>query len=81
MLAFGQGESSNESLKALDCILEAWEEGTESGIARELMAYAALYTALTDLVAVFGEESVKSLVTGLVQRVEKGEFTLYRSRQ
>jgi hypothetical protein len=81
MLAFGQGESSNESQKALDCILEAWEEGTESGIARELMAYAALYTALTDLVAVFGEEPVMSLVNGLVQRVEKGEFTLYRSRQ
>ena len=81
MLAFGQAESSDESLKALDCILEAWEEGTENGIARELMAYAALYTALTDLVAVFGEEPVMSLVTGLVQRVEKGEFTLYRSRQ
>ena len=81
MLAFGRGESSEESLKALDCILEAWEEGTESGIAPELLAYAALYAALTDLVAVFGEEPVMSLVTGLVQRVEKGEFTLYRSRQ
>jgi hypothetical protein len=81
MLAFGQGQSSNESQKALDCILQAWEEGTESGIARELMAYAALYTALTDLVAVFGEGPVMSLVDGLVHRVEKGEFTLYRSRQ
>ena len=81
MLAFGQGESSDESLKALDCILEAWEEGTESGIAPELLAYAALYTALTDLVAVFGEQPVVSLVNGLVHRVEKGEFTLYRSRQ
>ncbi len=45
------------------------------------MAYAALYTALTDLVAAFGEDSVVSLVNGLVPRVEKGEFTLYRSRQ
>ncbi len=81
MLAFGQRESSDESLKALDCILEAWEEGTESGIAPELLAYAAIYTALTDLVAAFGEEPVMSLVNGLVQRVEKGEFTLYRSRQ
>jgi hypothetical protein len=81
MLAFGQGESSDESQKALDCILEAWEEGTESGIAPELLAYAALFTALTDLVAAFGEEPVMSLVNGLVRRVEKGEFTLYRSRQ
>ena len=54
--AFGQAESTDESLKALNFILEAWEEGTGSGIAPELMAYAALYTALTDLVAAFGEE-------------------------
>ncbi len=45
------------------------------------MAYAAIYTALTDLVAAFGEEPVMSLVNGLGPRVEKGEFTLYRSRQ
>jgi hypothetical protein len=81
MLAFGQAEGADESLKALNFILAAWEEGTESGIAPELMAYAALYTALTDLVAAFGEDSVISLVNGLVPRVEKGEFTLYRSRQ
>jgi len=81
MLAFGQSDSNDESVKALNFILEAWEEGTGSGIAPELMAYAAIYTALTDLVAAFGEESVVSLINGLGPRVEKGEFTLYRSRQ
>lgn len=81
MLAFGQAETDDESLKALNYILEAWEEGTGDGIAPEMMAYAALYTALTDLVASFGEESVVSLVNGLVPRVQKGEFTLYRSQQ
>ena len=81
MLALGPAESADESLKALNFILEAWEEGTESGIAPELMAYAALYAALTDLVASFGEDSVISLVKGLAPRVEKGEFTLYRLRQ
>ena len=81
MLAFGQPDSNDESVKALNFILEAWEEGTGSGIAPELMAYAAIYTALTDLVAAFGEESVVSLINGLGPRVEKGEFTLYRSRQ
>lgn len=82
MRAFGVPEADDDqSLKALDFILEAWEEGTGSGIAPELMAYAALYTALTDLVACFGEESVVTLVNGLGPRVQKGEFTLYRSRQ
>ena len=81
MLALGQAESADESLKALNFILEAWEEGTESGIPPELMAYAAIYTALTDLVAAFGEASVVTLINGLAPRIESGEFTLYRSRQ
>ncbi len=81
MLSLGAQNSNDESLKALDFILEAWEEGTGSGIAPELLAYAALYTALTDLVASYGEDSVITLVNGLAPRVEKGEFTLYRSRQ
>jgi hypothetical protein len=81
MQALGLAKSDDPSVKALSYILEAWEEGTESGIAPELMAYAALYTALTDLVASYGEESVISLVTSLVPRVQKGEFTLYRTRQ
>lgn len=81
MLSLGASQSDDESLKALNFILEAWEEGTGSGIAPELMAYAALYTALTDLVAAYGEQHVLSLVAGLGPRVEKGEFTLYRSRQ
>jgi hypothetical protein len=74
-------DRSDDSLKALDFILKAWEEGTESGIAPELMAYAAMYAALTDLVAAFGESAVVTLVNGLGPRVEKGEFTLYRSKQ
>ncbi len=81
MQAFGPAEGDDARIKALNYILEAWEEGTESGIAPELMAYAALYTALTDLVASFGEDSVVSLVNGLGPRVLKGEFTVYRSRQ
>jgi hypothetical protein len=74
-------DRSDESLKALNFILHAWEEGAESGIAPEMMAYAAIYAALTDLVAAFGESAVVTLVNGLGPRVEKGEFTLYRSRQ
>jgi hypothetical protein len=81
MQALGLAKSNDESVKALNYILEAWEEGTESGIAPELMAYAAIYTALTDLVAAFGEDSVITLVNSLVPRVQNGEFTLYRTRQ
>ena len=71
MQVFGETASDDARVKALNYILEAWEEGTESGIAPELMAYAALYTALTDLVASLGEDSVISLVDGLGSRVKK----------
>ena len=57
MQSFCEGESGNDSFKALSLILEAWDEGTDQGIAPELMAYAALFTALTDLVAAFGEDA------------------------
>lgn len=68
-------------IEALDLIQAAWDEGCEVGIASEMMAYAALYAALTDLVGNFGEENVAELAQGLVARVRSGEFTLYSSRQ
>ncbi len=70
-----------DSIEALQLIIAAWEEGTDSGIAPEMMAYAALYTALSDLVSVFGEDNVANLTEGLSQRVRCGEFTLYATKQ
>ena len=78
MQAIGPAEGDDTRMKALNFILAAWEEGTGSGIAPEMMAYAALYTALTDLVAAYGEASVVGLVDGLKGRVERGEFSLRR---
>jgi thiamine monophosphate kinase len=73
--------ASDDSLRALNIIMDAWEAGTGDGIAPQLMAYAALYTALSDLVAAYGEEAVASLALGLGPRVRSGEFTLYRDPQ
>jgi hypothetical protein len=81
MSGLGLAQSDDASLRALNFILEAWEEGTESGIPPEMMAYAALYTALTDLVASYGEDHVVRLVEGLKPRVKQGEFTVYQSTQ
>ncbi len=73
--------NDDATLKALGIMLEAWEEGADHGVAPELMAYAALYTALTDLVAAFGEDSVAEMTGGLARRVNAGEFTLSRTKQ
>lgn len=74
-------QSSDASLKALGLILDAWDEGADAGVAPELMAYAALFTALTDLVEAYGETAVDQLLKGLINRVACGEFTVARSVQ
>lgn len=78
---FDLNASDDLSFRALSLILAAWDEGTESGVAPEQMAYAALFTALTDLVSLYGEDAVKKLAGGLERRIEMGEFTLDRNIQ
>lgn len=74
-------DNPDESLRALGIMLDAWDQGAEDGVAPELMAYAALFTALTDLVGIYGETAVASMARGLVGRIEKGEFTSARNLQ
>lgn len=74
-------DPDDSTYRALSLILEAWDEGTESGVPTEQMAYAALFTALTDLVAQFGEPAVIKLAQGLEKRITLGEFTLHQTRQ
>ncbi len=69
-------DGQDESRDALAIILDAWDEGLESGITPERLAYAAMFTALTDLVGIYGEDAVSKLVLGLEQRIRDGEFTL-----
>jgi hypothetical protein len=81
MIAMDLVEDKDETLRALGFILDAWDEGTANGIAPELLAYAAMFTALSDLVAAYGEDAVAKLTTGLGTRIQSGEFTLSRPRQ
>lgn len=71
----------DDSLRALSLILAAWDEGEETGLAPELMAYAALFTALSDLVDIYGEDAVASLAKGLERRVRSGEFSMPQTHQ
>ena len=67
--------------KALGIMLDAWEEGSDAGIATEYIAYAALFTALTELVTEYGEDEVADMTHSLSERIKTGEFTLYTTRQ
>ena len=81
MATFEFTDGDDLSIRALDLILAAWDEGTEIGVAPEQMAHAALFTALSDLVSHFGEDAVMKLARGLERRIEAGEFTLERRVQ
>jgi hypothetical protein len=81
MELFDLAEGKDDRFKALNLIIEAWDQGADLGITPELMAYAALFTALSDLVGVYGEERVARLAQGLVERIERGEFTMHRVMQ
>jgi hypothetical protein len=66
---------------ALRYILDAWEEALHDGIEPEMLANAALYAALADLVDVYGEDAVAKMTSGLSRRIQHGEFTLRRTAQ
>jgi hypothetical protein len=75
--------SENEAQKqaALRYIVDAWEEALHDGIESEMLANAALFASLADLIGVYGEDAVAKMTTGLSRRIQHGEFTLKRTPQ
>lgn len=69
-------KTHDPSIAALGIVLAAWEDGTDAGIPPQMIAYAALFAALSDLVGAYGEEAVADLTTSLAMRVRKGEFSM-----
>jgi len=67
--------------EALRYILDAWEEALHDGIEPEMLANAALFASLADLIEVYGEDAVAKMTSGLSRRINHGEFTLRRTAQ
>lgn len=74
-------ETEAQKQAALRYILDAWEEALHDGIEPEMLANAALFAALADLIGVYGEDAVAKMTTGLSRRIQHGEFTLKRTPQ
>ncbi|MGF7159758.1 ketol-acid reductoisomerase [Rhodoligotrophos appendicifer] len=66
---------------ALRYILDAWEEAVHDGVDPDNLATAAIFAALSDLVAVYGEENVARMTSGLSDRIRYGEFSMNRVTQ
>ena len=71
--------SEAQKQAALRYILDAWEEALHDGIEPEMLANAALFAALADLIDVYGEDAVSKMTSGLSRRIQHGEFTLRRT--
>lgn len=66
---------------ALTYLFEAWDEAVAEGVDSEILAHAALFAALSDLVLTYGEEAVADLAERLPERIRAGEFTLEKALQ
>ena len=74
-------QSEEHKQAALKYILEAWAEALHDGIEPEMLANAALFAALADLIGAYGEDAVAKMTNGLSRRIHHGEFTLKRTAQ
>ena len=61
---------------ALAYLSEAWDGALAEGVDSEILAHAALFTALCDLIATYGEEPVAELAKTLPKRIRALEFTV-----
>jgi len=66
---------------ALSFISDAWAEAIACGVDADAVAHAAMFTALADLVATYGEDAVAKLAEGLPDRIQRGDYTVHRVLQ
>jgi predicted YcjX-like family ATPase len=66
---------------ALRYILDAWEEAVYEGLEPDCIATAAIFAALSDMVATYGEEPVAVMCAKLPDRIRGGEFSIAQTKQ
>jgi len=71
----------DEKQAALRYILDAWEEAIYEGLDPDCIATAAIFAALSDMIATYGEDPVATLCERLPERIRNGEFTVLRTQQ
>lgn len=66
---------------ALRYLMDAWEEAVYDGVDPDCLATAAIFAALSDMIATYGEEPVATMCERLPDRVRAGEFTVSKTKQ
>jgi hypothetical protein len=75
-LFFDDMSLADERREAMLYLEEAFAEAIMSGIDGDCIAQAAIFSALTEFVATYGEEAVAKFAERLPERIRQGEFTL-----
>ena len=78
------GQPETEELKlqkqeAFQRFSAVWEDALLAGIEPEILAHVALFAALGDLVATYGESAVARFAERLPSRIAAGEFSIPQS--
>jgi len=66
---------------ALGYLQDAWIEARHDGIDGDCLAQTALFLALAELIATYGEEPAARYAENLGTRIRNGEFSVELSRQ
>jgi hypothetical protein len=74
--AGGEMPIAEKKRVALAYLSRAWDGALAEGVDPEILAHAALFTALCDLIATYGEEPVAELANSLPKRIRAFEFTV-----
>ena len=61
---------------ALSYLSDAWDEALGEHIDPDILANSALFLALSDLVAAYGEEAVAEFARALPKRIQAFEFSI-----
>ncbi len=75
-MATRESPQDAQKARALELLLDAWDAGLAEGIEAEILATAAIFAALTDMVDLHGEDTVAAMAEELPRRIRDGEFTL-----
>lgn len=68
--------ASDERRAALSYVNEAFAEALRDGVEANCFAQAALFTAIQELVATYGEDQVAKYTERFPERIRDGEFTI-----
>ena len=69
-------DDPEKKARALELVLDAWDQALAEEVDPEVIASVAIYAAMADMVDRFGEQAVADFCATLPQRIRNGEFTL-----